>query len=560
MGICKTQGLNREAKYYFNDIDEVINGSNSGSRNLNQNISMEQRVSLNCTMKNVDSTNEYQIELIIYSDSQRKAYKSAGLTDKRNKNEENIISFERFFVMPYLFERQQLIDFKISYGGQVEVIQTSLGSIMGSRKQTFKKSLQDGSEFMVEGREIKKSNKIITINLSLMGNLTGMELGYSLTDLGTNTKPKATKLYDSEIKKGHNLTQLIFSECSIPSMFFNSKENTEESNISIDIKDLKHKTNLGNYKGPISKLITSESNEIALSHNKKAIIKCCLLTQPSFISYLRSGMNINLTIGIDFTGSNGAYTHPFSLHYLQNGLNDYEKAIRKCGDILAYYDDDQLFPVFGFGFKFKDDERTQNFGEYNLFNFPVNNNISDPNIHLIDNVLKEYRNFITKIVLWGPTKFAPMINDLNSKVKKDLSKGLTMHYNIILILTDGQINDMPETIDALVEASFLPISVIIVGIGKGDFSNMDILDADDNPLYDKNGRKADRDLVQFVPFYRFKDDAEKLAEQVLEEIPRQVVEYYQHKGISPIEEEEEEIKKDNINNINEGDAPPIYKE
>ena len=135
-----------------------------------------------------------------------------------------------------------------------------------------------------------------------------------------------------------------------------------------------------------------------------------------------------------------------------------------------------------------------------------------------------------------------------------------MHYNIILILTDGQINDMPETIDALVEASFLPISVIIVGIGKGDFSNMDILDADDNPLYDKNGRKADRDLVQFVPFYRFKDDAEKLAEQVLEEIPRQVVEYYQHKGISPIEEEEEEIKKDNINNINEGDAPPRYKE
>ena len=62
---------------------------------------------------------------------------------------------------------------------------------------------------------------------------------------------------------------------------------------------------------------------------------------------------------------------------------------------------------------------------------------------------------------------------------------------------------------------------------------MDILDADDDPLYDKNGRKADRDLVQFVPFKEFKNDGQKLAEQVLEEVPRQIVEYYQHKKICP---------------------------
>ena len=64
--------------------------------------------------------------------------------------------------------------------------------------------------------------------------------------------------------------------------------------------------------------------------------------------------------------------------------------------------------------------------------------------------------------------------------------------------------------------------------------NMDILDADENPLFDKNGRKADRDLVQFVPFYKFSNsDGDKLAEQVLEEVPRQVVEYYLHNKIYP---------------------------
>ena len=62
---------------------------------------------------------------------------------------------------------------------------------------------------------------------------------------------------------------------------------------------------------------------------------------------------------------------------------------------------------------------------------------------------------------------------------------------------------------------------------------MDVLDADDEPLYDNNGRKADRDLVQFVPYKDFKNDGQKLAEQVLEEVPRQIVEFYQHKKIAP---------------------------
>ena len=102
-----------------------------------------------------------------------------------------------------------------------------------------------------------------------------------------------------------------------------------------------------------------------------------------------------------------------------------------------------------------------------------------------------------------------------------------------MILTDGIIEDMEETINSLVEASFLPISVIIIGIGTADFSMMNILDADIKPLIDNNGRKADRDLVQFVPFNQYENDGQKLAEKVLEEVPRQIVEFYQHKKIGP---------------------------
>ena len=41
--------------------------------------------------------------------------------------------------------------------------------------------------------------------------------------------------------------------------------------------------------------------------------------------------------------------------------------------------------------------------------------------------------------------------------------------------------------------------------------------------------------MQFVPFKNFQNDGEKLAEQVLEEVPRQIVEFYQHKKIAPAE-------------------------
>ena len=551
MGACKTQGINAGQRYYFNTVLDVINGTEMGGNNANKAAAMEQRISLICSLKNIGSSGQAKVELIIYSDPQRKAGKSAGFTETKQTSETNNINFDKFFTMPYFFERQQLIDFKISIGSQSEIIQTSLGSIMGRRKQTLTKKLQDGSDFEVKGIEIKKSNKIVGFDINISGNVVGMTISYSITNLGTEMDPTATKLYDSELKtaKQSKNNVLTFIKCNIPIMFLNTGGKSSNT-VSIEFKDVKHKTALGNYNGPINSLISSKTSTITLTHNLSATINCSVTSTPSFISYLRSGMNINLTIGIDFTGSNGTYTDYRSYHYLNNGMNDYEKAIRSCGDILAYYDDDQLFPCFGFGFTFKNSDLNNNLGrgKYNKFNYPINRNEQDPNIHLIDNVLVEYRKFITEIKLSGPTNFAPMIRDLNNEVKKNLSDGLVMGYNILLILTDGQIDDLNDTIDEMVEASFLPISVIIVGIGNGDFTSMDILDADENPLYDRRRRKADRDLVQFVPFNQFKNDPAKLAEQVLEEIPRQVVEYYQHKGIKPLDDIDDESTGNLINN------------
>ena len=57
---------------------------------------------------------------------------------------------------------------------------------------------------------------------------------------------------------------------------------------------------------------------------------------------------------------------------------------------------------------------------------------------------------------------------------------LLQNYHILLILTDGVISDMDQTKAAIVEASALPMSIIIVGVGGADFDMMEELDSDDS--------------------------------------------------------------------------------
>ena len=52
------------------------------------------------------------------------------------------------------------------------------------------------------------------------------------------------------------------------------------------------------------------------------------------------------------------------------------------------------------------------------------------------------------------------------------------HYTVLLIITDGVINDMQKTMNAIVDAAELPMSIIIVGVGDADFDAMEELDAD----------------------------------------------------------------------------------
>ena len=65
---------------------------------------------------------------------------------------------------------------------------------------------------------------------------------------------------------------------------------------------------------------------------------------------------------------------------------------------------------------------------------------------------------------------------------------------------------MDYTIDQLIEGFFLPLSIIIIGVGKADFSMITELDTDEKTLVDSNKRKSVRDLVQLVPFLKYESN------------------------------------------------------
>ena len=98
--------------------------------------------------------------------------------------------------------------------------------------------------------------------------------------------------------------------------------------------------------------------------------------------------------------------------------------------------------------------------------------------------------------LSGPTYFTPVIDIMSQIAKID---GTGANYHVLLIITDGIITDLEKTVRSIVAASYLPMSIIIVGVGNADFDAMDALDAEDR-LLQSGCNVALRDIVQFVPF------------------------------------------------------------
>ncbi|XP_053325492.1 copine-9 [Spea bombifrons] len=253
-------------------------------------------------------------------------------------------------------------------------------------------------------------------------------------------------------------------------------------------------------------------------------------SEYTFVDYIKGGTQLNFTVAIDFTASNGNPSQPTSLHYMNPyQLNAYGMALKAVGEIIQDYDSDKLFPAYGFGAKMPPDGKISH-------EFPLNGDIENPNCVGIQGVLEAYFKSLRTVQLYGPTNFASVINQVARAAGQVIDGS---QYYVLLIITDGVISDMAQTKEAIVNASSLPLSIIIVGVGPAEFDAMEELDGDEVRVSSR-GRYAERDIVQFVPFRDYVDRSgnqvlsmARLAKDVLAEIPEQFLSYMKSREIKP---------------------------
>jgi len=212
----------------------------------------------------------------------------------------------------------------------------------------------------------------------------------------------------------------------------------------------------------------------------------------------------NLIIGIDYTKSNtwngkktfgGRNLHTVAPDY----MNPYQEVIFIVGRTLSAFDDDNLIPVFGFG-----DVTTKDKG---VFPFYLDGQYCTG----FEEILRRYEEITPNVVPSGPTSFAPLIRESLKIVKKDNS------YHILVIIADGQVDNVRDTTIAIEEASSYPLSIIMVGVGDGPWDTM--------KTFDDNLPHRKFDNFHFVPYYEIMQRAEnrevKFSVSALQEIPDQ---------------------------------------
>lgn len=206
----------------------------------------------------------------------------------------------------------------------------------------------------------------------------------------------------------------------------------------------------------------------------------------------RAGLeSSNLIVGIDFTKSNewtGRRSfHGRSLHHIGNALNPYEQAISIIGKTLAAFDEDNQIPCYGFG-----DASTH---DQDVFSFYPDEGVCNG----FEEVLSRYREIVPQLKLAGPTSFAPVIEMATTIVEQSGGQ-----YHVLLIIADGQVTRSVDTghgqlspqerktVEAIVQASKFPLSIILVGVGDGPWDMM--------KEFDDNIPARDFDNFQFVNF------------------------------------------------------------
>jgi hypothetical protein len=286
---------------------------------------------------------------------------------------------------------------------------------------------------------------------------------------------------------------------------------------------------IGEYAISVRETLEVAGQVLNLTARDGSLVGNLMVTMPQLrtglclYDYLRSQFQIALITAIDFTASSGPQSSPHSLHYRTADPafnNAFDYAIRAVGDVLVPYNADEAHPVLGFGARVD--------GEYK-YCFALSENPAD--VKTVDDILGVYHEALENVELAAPSNCAQVVRWAHEWAETQRENGKL--YTVLVIITDGIVSDLEDMIAAIVDAREQPLSIVIIGLGDGDFREMDVLRGRNKRLSSR-GVTMERDMVHFVTFRNFRSRPYSvLGAEALVEIPRHFVEWADRAGVHP---------------------------
>ncbi|ULT94002.1 hypothetical protein L3Y34_003471 [Caenorhabditis briggsae] len=189
---------------------------------------------------------------------------------------------------------------------------------------------------------------------------------------------------------------------------------------------------------------------------------------PNFFKMLENNVKLQLTTAIDLTASNGNPVSSNSLHYIHpHQPSAYlEALLQTTPPLLAYLPNPQnpFIGSLGFGAKVQGPG-----GALQLSHcFCLNGAPTDPRVEGLAGLISSYRQATMGLQPFAPTDFSEVIYFVSKFAKAETRRHVGLYF-ILLIYSDGgpaNALNMKRTIDAVVDASAHPMSIVAVGVGQ----------------------------------------------------------------------------------------------
>jgi len=205
----------------------------------------------------------------------------------------------------------------------------------------------------------------------------------------------------------------------------------------------------------------------------------------NFTDYLAAGLDMQCYFGLDYSEYFDFYFDKLTTDIRKK---DFKDILGNIAKIIYPYLGEKMFSVYGVG---------ASVGASNIDFFPIFsqlNGLYSPN-QLVEGYEKSFGLLQNKKDL----KLSPLVKEVIKNAKEDLGKCHKIKYYVSVFLITGKIHDWDEFISEVVLASYeLPMSFLFMGIGDGDFSQLEMLNNRWSQIQDSQGRKPFRKNVMIV--------------------------------------------------------------